>query len=66
MVPLLMLLLLMIAKNLAATFLQMCYLNGQLGQKISIPCPTQFYSSHPFTNWVFDGTNINIYDLTLF
>lgn len=50
MVPLLMLLLLMIAKNLAATFLQMCYLNGQLGQKISIPCPTQFYSSHLFTN----------------
>lgn len=53
MVPLLMLLL--IAKNLAVAFLQMCYLNSHLGRRISILCIIQFYSSHPCTYWVFDG-----------
>lgn len=57
MVPLLMLPLL-IAKNLAVAFLQMCYLNGDLGQRTSTLCLIQFYSSHPCTNWAFDGAQI--------
>lgn len=40
MVPLLMLLL--VAKNLAAVFLQMCYLNGHLGWRIYILCLYSF------------------------
>lgn len=43
----LLMMLLMIAKNLADVLLQMCYLSSCLGKRISNPLHYNFYSSHP-------------------